>query len=294
MRLVIVEDETAAAVNLQAILRKLAPEAAVKAVLESVQEGVDWFGSHPMPDLVFMDIHLADGDSFRIFERIEVTAPVIFTTAYDRYALEAFRVNSIDYLLKPISEADVERALNKLRRLTGFERKDYGDRVRTLAAERRSAVQEQQAFLVHVRDKIIPLKREEIAYCYTRDERVTACDMQGRSYQLDKTLETLQTLLPEADGTVAGKRFFPGQPSVHRLAPGRVRNFGLVRQPPHPVADGLPPRADRHPEGPCSRIQALADGGSPRGLVGSPPKWAVCPEKRLPDSKSGFIFALPN
>ena len=124
MRLVIVEDETAAAVNLQAILRKLAPEAAVEAVLESVQESVDWFGSHPMPDLVFMDIHLADGDSFRIFERVEVTAPVIFTTAYDRYALEAFRVNSIDYLLKPISEADVERALNKLRRLTGFERKD--------------------------------------------------------------------------------------------------------------------------------------------------------------------------
>lgn len=218
MRLVIVEDETAAAVNLQAILRKLAPEAAVEAVLESVQEGVDWFGSHPMPDLVFMDIHLADGDSFRIFERVEVTAPVIFTTAYDRYALEAFRVNSIDYLLKPISEADVERALNKLRRLTGFERKDYGDRVRTLAAERRSAVQEQQAFLVHVRDKIIPLKREEIAYCYTRDERVTACDMQGRSYQLDKTLETLQTLLPEADFFRANRQFIVSRRAVSEIS----------------------------------------------------------------------------
>lgn len=217
-RVVIVEDETAAAVNLQAVLRKLAPEAEVAAVLESVQESVAWFGSHPMPDLVFMDIHLADGDSFRIFERVEVTAPVIFTTAYDRYALEAFRVNSIDYLLKPISETDVERALGKLRRLTGFERKDYGDRVRTLAAARRPAAQEQQAFLVHVRDKLIPLKREEIAYCYTRDERVTACDMQGRTYQLDKTLETLQAILPEADFFRANRQFIVSRRAVAEIS----------------------------------------------------------------------------
>lgn len=85
-----------------------------------------------------MDIHLADGDSFRIFDAVEVTAPVIFTTAYDRYALEAFKVNSIDYLLKPLNAADVQRALDKLMRLSKGERSDYGSRVRTLAAARAS------------------------------------------------------------------------------------------------------------------------------------------------------------
>lgn len=218
MRLLIIEDETSAAVNLQSILRKVAPGVEVTAVLESVRESVEWFGSHPMPDLVFMDIHLADGDSFRIFERVEVTAPVIFTTAYDRYALDAFKVNSIDYLLKPIREADVERALNKLRHLSGLERNDYGERVRSLAAGRRPAVSGQSAFLVHVRDKLIPLRREEIAYCYTRDERVSACDLQGRIYQLDKTLETLQTILPETDFFRVNRQFIVSRRAVAEIS----------------------------------------------------------------------------
>lgn len=219
MRLLIVEDETAAAVNLQSILRKLDASAEVAAVLESVQECVEWFESHPMPDLIFMDIHLADGDSFRIFERVEVTAPVIFTTAYDQYALEAFKVNSIDYLLKPIGEADVARALNKLRRLSSPEQHDYGERIRSMAAGRRSGKPEQQqAFLVHIRDKLIPLRREEIAYCYTRDERVTACDLQGHTYQLDKTLETLQGMLPESDFFRANRQFIVSRRAVTEIS----------------------------------------------------------------------------
>ena len=116
MRALIIEDETAAARNLEAVLREVAPGVEILATLESVAESVEWLQSNPQPDLLFMDIHLADGDSFRIFESVEITAPVIFTTAYDRYALEAFKVNSIDYLLKPINTEDVRRALEKLRR----------------------------------------------------------------------------------------------------------------------------------------------------------------------------------
>ena len=97
----------------------------IVATLESVAESVEWLRANPQPDLLFMDIHLADGDSFRIFDAVEVTAPVIFTTAYDRYALEAFKVNSIDYLLKPLNAADVQRALGKLMRLSKGERSDF-------------------------------------------------------------------------------------------------------------------------------------------------------------------------
>ena len=128
LRALIIEDETAAAVNLRAVLRETAPDVEVTGVLESVAESVEYFRNHPQPDLLFMDIHLADGDSFRIFDEVEIAAPVIFTTAYDRYALEAFKVNSIDYLLKPLKSADVQRALEKLRRLTGSESRTYGDR----------------------------------------------------------------------------------------------------------------------------------------------------------------------
>lgn len=212
MKVVIIEDETAAAVNLQAILRQTEPRIKVVEVLESVEESIAWVRANPQPDLFFMDIHLADGDVFRIFREVEITAPVIFTTAYDRYALEAFKVNSIDYLLKPINVADMQRALRKLARLTGLERSDYGSRVKTMATARREDV-----FLVQIRDKITPLRREQIAYCYTRDEKVTAYTYDGVSYPLDKTLEALQALLPEVEFFRANRQFIVARRAVKEI-----------------------------------------------------------------------------
>ncbi|MCM1300727.1 MAG: LytTR family DNA-binding domain-containing protein [Alistipes senegalensis] len=214
MKALIIEDETAAAVNLQAILKSVAPAVEVVATLESVVDSVDWLRNNPQPDLLFADIHLADGDSFRIFREVEVTAPVVFTTAYDQYALEAFKVNSIDYLLKPINADAVRHALEKLRRLSGTERSDYGSRVRSMAAGARAA----ETFLVHVRDKIIPLRREQIAFCYTCNEKVTAYDYDGAVYPLDKTLEALQGLLPEGDFFRANRQFIIARRAVKEIA----------------------------------------------------------------------------
>ena len=194
-------------------MREVAPGVEILATLESVAESVEWLQSNPQPDLLFMDIHLADGDSFRIFESVEITAPVIFTTAYDRYALEAFKVNSIDYLLKPINTEDVRRALETLRRLTSGERLDYGTRVRSLASQR-----QEEVFLVHVRDKIIPLQRDRIAYCYTANEKVTACDFDGAVYPMDKTLEALQSLLPDRDFFRANRQFIIARHAVKEIA----------------------------------------------------------------------------
>lgn len=213
MKALLIEDETAAARNLAAVLREVAPGVQIVATLESVAESIEWLRSNPQPDLLFMDIHLADGDSFRIFGAVEVTAPVIFTTAYDRYALEAFKVSSIDYLLKPINADDVWRALEKLRRLTSGERLDYGSRVRSLAAQR-----QEEVFLVRVRDRIIPLQRDRIAYCYTSNEKVMACDFDGETYPLDKTLEALQALLPERDFFRANRQFIVARRAVKEIA----------------------------------------------------------------------------
>lgn len=228
IRALIVEDETAAAVNLRAILRETAPDVEIVATLESVTESVDYLRAHPQPDLLFMDIHLADGDSFRIFDAVEIVAPVIFTTAYDQYALDAFKVSGIDYLLKPLNGADVRRAIDKFRRLTGSERHDYGARVQAMAAGR------EETFLVHVRDRIIPLHRDKIAYCYTSNEKVTACDFDGESYPLDRTLETLQSLLPQSDFFRANRQFIISRRAVRDIVVWFGSRLALSLQVPTP------------------------------------------------------------
>ncbi|MEG2365772.1 MAG: LytTR family DNA-binding domain-containing protein [Alistipes sp.] len=213
MRALIIEDETAAALNLQAILREVMPSIELLDTLETVAQSVTWLQTHPQPDLLFMDIHLADGESFRIFDAVEVTAPVIFTTAYDRYALEAFKVNSIDYLLKPINVSDVQRALDKLQRLSSLERSAYGSRMKSMVQQ---AVE--QVFLVQVKDRIIPLRREEIAFCYTSNEKVTAYTYAGGVFTLDKTLEVMQTMLPEADFFRANRQFIVARRAVRDVS----------------------------------------------------------------------------
>ncbi len=217
IRTVIIEDETAAAINLRSLLRQEFPNTEVLCVLESIGESIEWLRANRPPDLIFMDIHLADGESFRIFDAVEVTAPVIFTTAYDQYALEAFRVNSIDYLLKPINAADLHRAIEKLLRLTGLERRAYGEQVRRLTA-RAAAPRTQQVFLSHVRDRIIPLHRDSIAFFYTANERVSATAFDGESYPLDRTLEALQALLPESDYFRANRQFIVSRQAVRDIS----------------------------------------------------------------------------
>ena len=113
MEIVIVEDEKPAARRLQRMLKKLNLE--VNTMLHSVKEGIEWFNKNPEPDLVFLDIQLSDGISFEIFDKVKINSAVIFTTAYDEYALKAFKLNSVDYLLKPIDEEELENAVNKFR-----------------------------------------------------------------------------------------------------------------------------------------------------------------------------------
>lgn len=195
-RVIIVEDETAAVVNLRSMLAAIAPQAEVVAVLESVEEAVEYFSKEVEADVVFMDIHLADGDSFRIFKSVDVEIPIIFTTAYDEYALEAFKVNSIDYLLKPFKEEELRRAVDKLRRLTSAERDEQRQKRNRMADE--APGHEVQTMLLRYKDKIIPVGVEEVAFFYTSSERVTLTTLSGQSYAVDKTLEALgQQLSPQ-------------------------------------------------------------------------------------------------
>ena len=214
MRVVIIEDETAAAQNLSAILRKNYPDIEIVDTIDTVVDSVEFFRSEPKLDLAFMDIHLADGSSFRIFDNVEVVTPIIFTTAYDQYAIEAFKVNSIDYLLKPINEEGVRRAIEKWQRLTTIERKEYSERVSEVAHTRPT----EQTFLVHFRDKIIPLQSQDIAFLHTFEERVTAYCHNGSKYQIDLTLEALQGRLSRGEFFRANRQFIISRKAVKDIS----------------------------------------------------------------------------
>lgn len=217
MKTLIIEDETAAAVNLRALLSEVDPSIEIIEVLESIGESVDYLQSNPMPELIFMDIHLADGESFRIFNHVDITCPIIFTTAYDQYALEAFKVNSIDYLLKPISPDDLRRAMDKLHRLSAPERSSLIERTNAMVHTEQQQARE-NIFLVQVRDRIRPLNAEEVAFFYTSEERVTAHTFTGEVLTIDRTLEALSNSLPEADFYRANRQFIISRKALNDIS----------------------------------------------------------------------------
>lgn len=212
MKTLIVEDETAAATNLRTLLRKIDPEVAVLDVLETVTETVAWVRSHPLPDLIFMDIHLADGQAFRIFEQTDIVSPIVFTTAYDRYALDAFKVNSIDYILKPIKRDELERALDKFRRFSGGERDEYVERTNRFVAVRA------QSFLIPFRDKLVPVSADQIAYFYTSHEKVSVTTLDEKTLPMDRSLDTLMAQLPGRDFFRANRQFIVSRRAIRDLS----------------------------------------------------------------------------
>ena len=215
-RVIIVEDETAAVVNLRSMLAAVAGDIEVIAVLESVAEAVEYFSNRPSADIIFMDIHLADGDSFRIFKSVNIDIPIIFTTAYDEYALEAFKVNSIDYLLKPYKEDELRRALDKLQRLTASERQQQQQNREQIVEREHSA--SVQTMLVRYKDKIVPINMDEVAFFYTYAERVTLTTLKGECYPVEKSLEALQQQLSDERFFRANRQFIVSRSAVKDIA----------------------------------------------------------------------------
>jgi DNA-binding LytR/AlgR family response regulator len=215
-RVIIVEDETAAAVNLRSMLASIDSNVEVLAVLESVEEAVEFFSSDVEADVVFMDIHLADGESFRIFQSVDINIPIIFTTAYDEYALQAFKVNSIDYILKPYKEEDLRRALDKLERLTVGERTTQKDSREKMVREVHG--DNMQTMLLRYKDKLIPVTADEVAFFYTSEERVTVTTLKGDCYPVDKTLESLSQQLSPEKFFRANRQFIVSRRAVKDIA----------------------------------------------------------------------------
>ena len=209
MKALIIEDESIAAQALESLIRETSPEVEILAVLQTIEETVEWFEENTMPDLVFMDIHLADGSSFAVFEKVEITCPIIFTTAYDEYALKAFEVNSIDYLLKPINKADLERAMNKYKTLVPKPSLDgLLEQMGSLRKKYKSC------FLIPERDKLIPLTTSNIAYIFIDTKTVKAIAMDGHTYYLNQTLDEIMAQLDPEQFFRANRQFIIARNAV--------------------------------------------------------------------------------
>lgn len=207
MKTVIIEDEKAAVRNLTSLLNEVKPEAEIVAVLDSIEATIEWFGSHPTPDLVFMDIHLADGSAFEIFEHTSITCPIIFTTAYDEYALRAFKVNSIDYLLKPIGKEDIEHAFKKLESMhypastetTDSNQSTQKEDLLELIHSLKKQENYKSHFLIPLKgDKLLPVSVDMIQLFYIKDCQVKAVLTNGTEHYFPQTLDELTECLNPA------------------------------------------------------------------------------------------------
>ena len=210
MRILIVEDETSAYENLKAILQDLYPDIEILGNTQSVAKTIEWLKERQQPDLLFMDIRLSDDSAFAIFDRIEVSTPIIFTTAYDQYAIEAFRVNSIDYLLKPVKAAEVKQAVEKYRRFDRTDISQYLSRLTNLS----SGKLHKDRMLIPYRDKLMPVAVKDISFFYTNDRSTTVYLKDGHAYPYAKTLEQIAKDLSSDDFFRANKQFLIHRNSV--------------------------------------------------------------------------------
>ena len=211
MKALIIEDELMAAKTLKKLLGEVSPDTEIVGVLESIEDSVDWISQHPMPDLIFMDIHLADGSSFTIFDRVTVTCPVVFTTAYDEYALKAFEVNSIDYLLKPISKEALERAVAKYHSLgRGLQQEQLEAVLKHLGAKPKF----KSCFLLPERDKLVPLPTNDIAYAYIDTKTVKLVTFDDKTFFMNQTLDDILAQLDPHEFFRANRQFLISRNAV--------------------------------------------------------------------------------
>ena len=213
MRILIVEDETAAYENLVDILTEIDPEIQIAGYTESISQTIQWLKGNLLPDLILMDIHLSDGSAFSIFKSIKLETPIIFTTAYDEYAIEAFKVNSIDYLLKPIKTEDLKRALDKFRKLTRQDILKYLSQLTQLTP----LPKYKDKLLIPFKDKLQPVDLKEISCFYTTEKNTRIYLKSGKWYAYSKTLEQIEATLNPADFIRANKQYIVARSSVKNI-----------------------------------------------------------------------------
>lgn len=211
MNIVIIEDELPAYKRLEKILCELLPDVKITAHLDSIRSTQNWFGENDAPDVVFLDIHLADGSAFDLLKIITIKSPVIFTTAYDQYAMQAFKTASIDYLLKPVKKEELLNALQKLDQLKSFFNKENKEIITPAATEYK------KRFLIRFGEHIKTIAVSDIAYYYSENKATFAKMYDGRNFPMDHNLDALETLLDPQDFFRINRQYLISLKSIEEM-----------------------------------------------------------------------------
>ena len=244
LRALLVEDEPLAARRLAEMLARQPDPVEVLGTAESVAQAVQLLRAGPAPDVLFLDIHLADGLSFELLEQVAVRCPVIFTTAYDQYALQAFRVNSVDYLLKPIDEAELTAALAKLRQrlpaaAPAFDPSLLAQLMQQMQQGAPPAASYKSQFVVRVGEhlKVVPL--EQIAYFFSLEKATFLQTAEGRKFVVDYTMDQLETLLDPRRFFRLNRAYLAQQTAIHDIIHYTNSRLQTVLKPVAPDAQVL-------------------------------------------------------
>lgn len=225
MKVLIIEDEAPAYRRLEKVLEEVNPEIEIIDVIDSVEESVKWFENHQHPDLIFMDIQLNDGISFDIFDQTPIRTPVIFTTAFDEYMLKAFKVNSVDYLLKPILKEDLKQSLDKYDSLKSQYATQMPDLEKLFKQIQGGDKQFRSRFLVKVGEKLISVVTEDIAYFFTKNGVVFLVTNRNNKYIMDHVLEEIGSELDPKQFYRLNRQFlvqYKHVAGVHKFAKGKL------------------------------------------------------------------------
>jgi DNA-binding LytR/AlgR family response regulator len=224
IQVLIIEDEAPAFRRLDNLLREHENDFDVLEVIDSVEDSVKWLRNHKCPDLIFSDIQLADGLSFEIFEKVGIDCPIIFTTAYDEYMLNAFRTNGIDYLLKPIAPEDLARSIQKFKSLGG---NSVDPKLENLIDDLKNPKPKYRSrFLVRLGDKLIPSKVEDIAYFKSTEGATEMVRKSGKAYIVDQPLDELEKQLDPNAFFRLNRQFLASNDSIgilHRYFNGKLK-----------------------------------------------------------------------
>jgi len=195
MRIVIIEDEAFAAEALEKMILQLRPETELLEKIESVEEAVEWFNHNMHPDLVFCDIHLSDGSSFEIFKQTKIKSPVIFTTAFNEYAIDAFKLNSVDYLLKPIKKEELENAIKKYEDLKQNNISQELQNIQNLITDSAKFSTKKSRFMVKSGQVIKTIPSEKVAYFLAEEGVVLLVTFERKRFVINYTLDQLEEQL---------------------------------------------------------------------------------------------------
>ena len=234
MKILIIEDENAAARRLEKLLQEVAQEAEIVGRLDSVEASIEWFQANPQPDLILLDIHLADGSSFEIFEHIRVKSPVIFTTAYDEYALKAFKVNAVDYLLKPIKINELAEAIDKYKRVFqgNVPSADYSGLLQTLR-QQEGGQNYLRRMLIRFSNSLRLVDMSDAAYFYTKDKiTFLVARSTGKRFPVDYPLDKLETQLDPAVFFRINRQFIINIAAIREMHPYSKSRVKVDLEPP--------------------------------------------------------------